>query len=235
MAIRIEGLFVSKVGFASRQNRVPLLRELTIINDDAATYHDLTLALSADPPLLDSKIWPIDLLAAGAHLHITERYIPLNAGLLSSLSARQPAVLTLRLLAGREELASQHFSLEILPRDEWSGAMPELLAAFVISHDPGIASVLQAMAEVLHRAGKATPPDGYRGASRSRSWEQASAVWSAICSFNLNEVLPVIHFEQNGQKILTPGQILAGGEATALDLALLFAAVLERAGLHAVV
>lgn len=233
MAIRIEGLFVRKVGFVSRQNRVPLLRELTIINDDEATYHDLTLELSADPPLLDSKIWQIDLLSAGAHLPVTERYIPLNAGLLSALTTRQPAVLTLRLLAGGEELARQHFSLEILPRDEWSGAMPELLAAFVIPHDPAIAAVLQAAAEVLHRAGKTTLPEGYRG--QRHCWEQASALWSAICSFNLNEALPATCFEQYGQKILTPGQILAGGEASALDLALLFAAALERAGLHAVV
>jgi hypothetical protein len=47
-------------------------------------------------------------------------------------------------------------------------------------------------------------------------------------------VLPLASFEQEGQKIRSPSQVLDGGVGTCLDTALLFAAALEQAGLNPV-
>ncbi|WP_234014718.1 MULTISPECIES: hypothetical protein, partial [Cronobacter] len=63
----------------------------------------------------------------------------------------------------------------------------------------------------------------------------ASALWTAICNLGLSYALPPASFEQNGQKIRTPGAILEGKVATCLDTSLLFASALEQMGLNSLI
>ena len=65
--------------------------------------------------------------------------------------------------------------------------------------------------------------------------ELASAIWSAVAGLRLSYALPPASFEQTGQKVRTPSQILDGRIATCLDTALLFAAALEQASLNPLV
>jgi very-short-patch-repair endonuclease len=111
--------------------------------------------------------------------------------------------------------------------------MPELLAAFAMPNDPAVDRILKAASDVLRRAGKRDQIDGYVGKSRTRVWELASALWSAVACQRLSYALPPASFEQQGQKIRTPSAVLDNRIATCLDTALLFAAALEQAGLNA--
>src|SRR5580704_7576736 len=99
MDINIEAIVASKLGFASHQNAVPVLRELLITNNSDADCNNLTLQLVADPPFLESKTWLIDRLSKSDSLHIKERDIKLNAGYLADLSESLTGELTLRLIS----------------------------------------------------------------------------------------------------------------------------------------
>lgn len=235
MNIKIEALIARKIGFASHQNAVPLVRELSICNQEQSTFENLQLTLSTDPEFVESRTWHIDRIHAGDRLSISERDIKLNAGYLSGLTESLSAEVVMRLCHGDELLVEQRFATELLARTEWGGlsAMPELLAAFCMPNDPAVDRVLKAASQVLRRAGKKDGIDGYESKSRSRTWELASAIWSAVCSFQLSYALPPASFEQQGQKIRPPGVVLENGVATCLDTALLFAAALEQAGLNA--
>lgn len=235
MTIRIEGVIASKVGFASHQNAVPVLRELTVHNDGDADYNDLVLELVADPPFLEAKTWRLDRLGKTSSLHISERNLSLNAGYLADLVESLAATLVLRLSCKGETLYSQSFPIELLARNEWGGvgSMPELLPAFVMPNDSAVDRILKSASDVLRRAGKADGIDGYESKSRTRTWELTSALWSSVCGLRLSYALPPASFENHGQKIRPPGLILEGGVATCLDTALLFAAALEQAGLNA--
>lgn len=235
MSITIEALIARKIGFASHQNAVPLVRELSVSNQGDQPLQDLVLTLSTDPAFVETRTWAIDRLNPGDRLSVTERDIKLNAGYLAGLSESLGADVVLRLSHGDELLVEQRFPTELLARTEWGGlsAMPELLAAFCMPNDPAVDRVLKAASEVLRRAGKKDGIDGYEGKSRTRTWELTSAIWSAVCSFRLSYAVPPASFEQQGQKIRAPGLILDNGIATCLDTALLFAAALEQAGLNA--
>lgn len=234
MTVDIQGVVTRKIGFASHQNAVPVLRELELINRSDTALEDIVLELTSDPPFLESKNWRIDRLREQTTLHITERDLKLNAGFLADLTESLAGEITLRLTKGTETLATRSFQVEILAKNEWGGAasMPELLAAFAMPNDPAIDRVLKAASDVLRRAGKKDAIDGYEGGSRSRAWELTSAIWSAIASFSLSYALPPASFEEQGQKVRTPGAILEARVATCLDTALLFAAALEQAGLN---
>ncbi|WP_122223256.1 DUF4011 domain-containing protein, partial [Pseudomonas syringae group genomosp. 3] len=235
MNIKIEALIARKIGFASHQNAVPLVRELSIWNLEETSFENLTLSLSTDPDFVENRTWHLDRIHAGDRLSISERDIKLNAGYLSGLTESLSADVIMRLSQGDNLLVEQRFPTELLARTEWGGlsAMPELLAAFCMPNDPAVDRVLKAASQVLRRAGKKDGIDGYEGKSRTRTWELASAIWSGVCSFQLSYALPPASFEQQGQKVRPPSVVLENGVATCLDTALLFAAALEQAGLNA--
>lgn len=234
LPIRIAAAVAEKIGFASHQNAVPILRELEIHHEGEAAYRDLTVHLSANPPFLSERTWRIDELTPGTSLHVTDRDVELDASFLGDLGECISGTATLRVEAGGEVLAVSSFPVELLARNQWGGvdSMGELLPAFVTPNDPAVDRVLKATSDVLRRAGKPDAINGYEDKSRTRTWELTSAIWSAICGLRLSYALPPASFEHVGQKVRTPSAILEGGMATCLDTSLLFAAALEQAGLN---
>ena len=234
MTFEIKAVVAGKVGFASHQNAVPVLRELEIAGHAEAPVEGATLTLTADPAFLTPKTWRIDRLAPDGALHVADRDVALNAGFLNDLTESIRGTVTFRLAVGDEVLAEATHPIELLARSEWGGAgtMAELLPVFVMPNDPAVDRILKAASDVLRRAGRPSGIDGYQTKSRERVWELASAIWSAIAGFRIAYALPPASFEQQGQKVRTPGAVLEGQIATCLDTALLFAAALEQAGLN---
>jgi very-short-patch-repair endonuclease len=236
MGISIEGFVSTKLGLASHQNAVPLLRQLTIVNGGVEGHDDLVLELEPSLPFAAAKTWRIDRLGPDSSMAIPDRDIELKEGYLADLTESMQASVHLRLRSSTVVLAEQRFPIKLLARNQWGGAgsMPELLAAFCMPNDPTIDKVLKSTSDVLRRAGRPDGIDGYRAGSRQRVWELASAVWSAVCGYQISYALPPASFEQEGQKIRPPSQVLDGSVGTCLDTALLFAAALEQAGLNPV-
>ena len=235
MGIALEGIVASKIGFASHQNSVPILRELSISNDSELDYDNLIVELTGSLPFLEPKTWRIDRLLHESSTRITDRDVRLHAAYLADITESLRCDLTIRVQTGNLVLAETSYPVELLAKNEWGGAhaMPELLAAFCMPNDPATDRVLKGASEVLRRAGKKDAIDGYIGQSRSRTWELSSAIWSSVCGLSISYALPPASFETQGQKIRTPSLILEGGVGTCLDTALLFAAALEQAGLNA--
>lgn len=234
MTIKIDVTVTTKLGFASQQNAVPVLRELEITNNSESDYDDLALILTTSPEFVEGKTWKVDRLPKGGSLHITDRNLKLNAVHLADLTESLRGELKLSLCCADQTLATETFEIEILANNEWGGAgvMPELLAAFAMPNDPAVDRLLKSASDVLRKAGKKDSIDGYSGQSRTRTWELISALWSSVCGLKLSYALPPSSFEMQGQKVRTPSKILDSGVATCLDTALLFAALAEQAGLN---
>ena len=238
MSWDINAASAAKIGFASHQNAIPVVRELSVSSTAEQLSEGLKLTLFGDPPFVQPKSWRIDALAPGDTLRIADRDIALNATLLNDLTESLSGTLTF-LLADWEgaTLAKISQPVELLSRNQWGGigAMADLLPAFVMPNDPAVDRVLKAASDVLRRAGKPDALDGYKSGKRERVWEFASAIWSAVAGLRLSYALPPASFEQIGQKVRTPTQVLDGRIATCLDTALLFAAALEQANLNPLV
>lgn len=233
--VEIEATFASKIGLASHQNAVPLIRELRLGSAAEQNHENCRLTLEADPAFVQAQTWQIDRLRPGDALSITKRDVQLNATMLDGLTESLIGTVTLALTADSgAQLAKVIHPIEVLAHNEWGGttAMAELLAAFVMPNDPAVDQVLRGASNTLRAAGKSPEIDGYRSKDRSRVWQYASAIWSAVAGLRLTYALPPASFEQVGQKVRTPGAILEGRLATCLDTALLFAAALEQAGLN---
>ncbi|PWG61188.1 DUF3320 domain-containing protein [Spiribacter halobius] len=225
------------VNFACQQNNVPILRDLAVRNDGSQALENLTVEISSEPAFVTTRTWVVDRLAPGDQVHLNDRRVALDPGLLWQLTEAVTGLVRLRVLAGDEELTRTEKPVELLARMEWGGAayMPEMIAAFVTPNDAAVERILKAASEHLQRAQMPSGLDGYQSGSPQRVAYLISAIWASIGSLGISYASPPASFERNGQKIRTPSHILESGLATCLDLTVLFASCLEQAGLHPII
>ncbi|PJJ17449.1 AAA domain-containing protein [Janthinobacterium sp. 67] len=238
-AIRISN--ASKLNLADFQNSIPLLRELTIVNDGNGEITDLRLRLESFPPFLKSKTWLIDACQGKSNYDIKDCDVQLDGIVLGKLTEAETSTITLTLLGKTDAstervLATEERKVELLPRNQWGGLshLPDLVAAFVQPNEPAIDRLLKQVADVLRQAGKSPALDGYQGGAK-RAWELTSALWTAVAGLGLDYALPPASFEHRGQKVRSAAQVMDARIATCLDLTLMFCSALEQAGLNPIV
>jgi hypothetical protein len=179
----------------------------------------------------------VDRLIPGDRLPLSDRKVELDAGYLAGLNEAERGEITISLSSAGQLIDEQRFAVRLLARDEWGGTvdMAQLLPAFVMPNDPGVAQILRTTAERLAAHGHPSGLDGYQSQSPQRAFLLTAAIYSAIAGLALHYAEPPASFERRGQKIRRPSTIAEERLATCLDTALLFAAALEAAGLHPVV
>ncbi|CAK0749092.1 AAA domain-containing protein [Azospirillaceae bacterium] len=241
--LRIEATITSRLNLAFHQNAAPVLRELTLINDGAAPFHNIELMLDSEPEFLVRRIWRIDAIGPQQRVPILKLDVGLKGAMLGRLTEAETATAIFTAVTShnktdddKTELARLVLPIELLARNQWGGLghMPEMIAAFIQPNEPAIERLLKKVAEVLRENDKSPALDGYTGNPR-RVWDLTSAVWSALGARGLDYVLPPPSFERAGQKVRSPSQIIESGIATCLDLTLLFCAILEHCGLNPLV
>jgi very-short-patch-repair endonuclease/DNA polymerase III delta prime subunit len=238
LALAIHGNIAAKINFACQQSSFAFLRDLRVENRDVeSSLDDLRVTLRSNPEFLKQKSWRIDRIAPGEIVTLKDRDIELDGGFLLNLAESVQGTAHCTVEAGGRVVGEQSWPVELLAYNEWGGAgyMPELLAAFSMPNDPAPDSVLHDAVKALRKACKPDGIDGYKSGSRARVWELASAIYTAITNLGLGYTLPPSSFEQNGQKIRLPAQVLENRVATCLDTTMLFASVFEQAGLNPIV
>lgn len=234
--ILIQAKFLPKFNLAFFQNSVPVLIELNLLSTNDQPLSNLTLTLSTTPAFIKPKIWHIDMIAAGQKLPIPDRDVQFDNSMLVQLNESENIQITLSLTFNDDVIAKVEDTIELLPRNQWSGIghMPEMIAAYVQPNDPLVERLLKKAASILREHEKESSLNGYLGGPK-KAWEIASAIWTAIGSLGLDYALPPASFEVSGQKIRTPGQISDAGLATCLDSTLLICAALEQCGLNPII
>lgn len=143
------------------------------------------------------------------------------------------------------ELRRQVFPVEILPFDEWRDDDENRgwLPSFVLPRDPAVAEIvaradghLAALADHAH-AGF----DGYQcqAPGADDPWAgvdlQVRALWTVLMhDLGLRYINPPPTYRHLSQRLRSPGEVVAAGRGTCIDLALLVAACLEYVGIDPV-
>src|ERR1700730_1148950 len=230
----IEARFQPSISAVLWQNSVPVLCDLTLRNTTDENFSALRLELSCDLPAVHPRTWMVQQFAPGQIRTVQDLDVQLGGPYLSALTEACRCTVTLTATSGDSVLAVQTIELRLLPANQWGGVagIPDLLAAFVLPNDPAVASVLLKASELMRAQGIDDSLEGYQRADKQRVWQQAAAVWSAVCHFDLHYINPPASFEQAGQRVRLPSQIIEERLATCLDTATFFAACLEQIGLR---
>ena len=231
-AIRIE--LDGRINFAMQQNDVPVIKSLVIDNPLDRALENLHVQVSGEPGFCEpwearlSKIPP----QSSHRLRLVD--LTLSPVYLDDLTERVRGQLRVKLYEGDTLRVETVERVHCLARNEWGGlsSLPEILAAFVLPNHPVVARILKGAGDHLQRWTQDASLSGYQTKDARRVALVAAACFTAIKDLQLRYINPPASFEQEGQKIRLPGQILDEEMGTCLDLALLAGACLEQSGLH---
>ncbi|TNF28003.1 MAG: DUF3320 domain-containing protein [Deltaproteobacteria bacterium] len=226
--------YTPRVNFALQQNDIPVIRLLRVDNLTDARVEDIELRVSADPMVFEP--WTTRIAAIDAHATYNLRSLPLalSADRLAAQTESEAGRIRVDAFVAGAPAGSIDLDFEILAFNQWSGlrSLPELLAAFVLPNQPAIETVLKVARRHLERLVGDPSFNGYQERSRQRVVAMSAAIYGAIQDLGITYVNPPASFEQEGQKVRLPDQLLASQMGTCLDLTVLLAACLEQAGLN---
>ena len=225
---------LGRVNFASAQNDVAIIEEITVENPTDEALSDVRITLRATPPIIREKTWTIDRVAPGSHLSVRDLSTPLDIERLEGLDEAEIGELEFRMEVQELQTIVKKRRIELLARDEWGGVgdMAQILAAFVSPNDQAVARVLKDAARLLESAGRDGSMNGYQSGDPRRAYLLAGAIWSAVTGLALTYAEPPASFEREGQKIRGPSRVTGERLATCLDSTLFLAAAFEAAGLN---
>ena len=222
--------------YAMQQSAVPWLRSIHLRNGAAEPLRDVTLTLEVEPPIAAPVTQRVAEIPAGGEFEwkVDPRVVP---GMLANVLERVRGELRATVFAGDEVVAATTQPLEVLAYNEWPGLspLPALLAAFCSPNHPGLAPTLHAVSDAVRGTTGSGALDGYQQKDPARVLAFLGAVHDVLEAHGITYVNPPPSFEDIGQKIRTPEQVLGDRLGTCLDLALLQAALLEHIGLHPLV
>ncbi|MDX2016059.1 MAG: DUF3320 domain-containing protein [Planctomycetota bacterium] len=232
--VRLSIEAVESVNFAMHQNDVPVVRSVRIENASERTLRDLRVRISASRPIFTPWESRLDALAPGLAHRLDSIDLALDPNVLCNQAERERLRLDVEILAGEEPLASAAAPLDLLAFNEWTGAggLSDLIAAFVTPNHPSVEALVAETRDALGRMTGDPSLSGYQAQDPARVSLTVQAAASAFRAREIGYVNPPASFERTGQKVRSADQVLDGRLGTCLDLAVVFASILEQIGLH---
>jgi hypothetical protein len=230
---------VDVINYASAGSGIPIVRRLQLLNTSEEALEALTLRVAVECALVDGipAEWEraIGALPAGETLVFDDIPLHLDPGLLARLDEAVAAQVVVQVMRGDIALGRWTRPSRLLAHNEFYNelAMAELVAAHIQPNHPAIVPVLQAAGELLQRETGDSSLQGYQSGPE-RATKIAAAIFEALRVRRIGYINPPASFEDTGQKIRTPEQVLEDRLGTCLDLACTYAACLEQAGLNPV-
>jgi very-short-patch-repair endonuclease len=232
--------YAHRVNFAFQQNAIPVIRRIELRNHSGSDLHQVVFRFSSSPEWARNFEQRIDLIPGQSDHALTDVPVELNLDYLASLSDRVRGELRIEVLAAGkpdgepEPLLTKTVPVEVYAFDEWTGlaSLPEILAAFVTPNVAIVEQLLSRASDLLGETTGSSAVNGYQDRSKKRVYEILGNIFRAVREQGIRYSNPPASFETTGQRIRFCEQIMRSKLATCLDLCLLFAALLEQAGLR---
>ncbi len=221
------------LSLASTHNGVPIIRELTLELAGGQSYRNLEIHVRTEPEFTLPFVLRIDRLDPEGPRRFSNLAIRPNHQFFAEITEAYEGTLYIEAVREQQRVAAISMPIRLLPPEQWEGLhdLPEMLAAYIQPNHPYIGKILSKAAQALKRVGQ-PGFTGYQQNSREVAGKQVAAIYAALREEHFGYINPPASFHASGQRIRLPDQIGSERLATCLDLAILFAACLEQAGLH---
>ncbi len=225
------------VNFAMQQNRVPLLKEIRVRNVSNSLLSDLVVEVTADPEFATRWTCGITELSSLEEVSITDIPLAVSASYLAQLTEGVAGNLRVRIRMGKVGLYDQTVPVDLDAFDQWRGLSmePKVLASFVQPKHPALPPILVKASEILKKWSGSPTFDEYQTRDPNRVKMQMASVFAALAELKVVNVSPAVDYTRSGDKLRFPDAIIDTRMASDLDMALLYASLLEAIGLHALI
>ncbi len=234
---KVEFLFTPVVNYAIQQNRIPLVRKLSIENLTDEDISDIQIKIESEPEFANTWEHHIDIIPSNQNLILDVKNLRLSSRFLSGQTERIAGEIKLSLSVGEEVIVQESYSVDVLAYDQWNGigVLPEMIAAFVTPNHPEISKILKSASDILGQWTGSPSFDAYQSLNPDRVKKQMAAIYEAIAGFDIVYCSPPASFELEGQRIRMCDTIFSQKLATCIDMALLYSACLEAIGLNSLI
>ena len=235
--ISVNFVYLPTINFAMQQNRVDLIRQLSITNGSDKILNNVKVSLLAEPEFAAVDPYMIEAIPPNETIRVESLNMNLSANYFAQLTERMAGHFTLKISVDDAILYSQTYPVDILAYDQWGGitSLPEMLSAFITPNHPAIVPIVKRAAIILEQWTGNTALDEYQSRNPDRVQKQMAAIYTAISEQNIIYSTVPASFEEFGQRIRLADTVLAQKLATCLDMALLYASCLEAVGIHSLV
>ncbi len=233
-SIRIDCTLMPVLNYALQQNRIPVIKQLSIINLSDEPLENIELQLSSTPELCIPLKKEIDYIPANSTYNVKDLHLMLNGDFLAGLTEKLTGLLRMSIFRDGLELYSDVLEMTALAFDEWHGSayLPELLAAFVTPNHPEVAKIVAEAAQLLGQWIGSPSLNAYQSNDPSRVLMQAAAIYGVLQKKNIVYAVHPASFERVGQRVRLCDAVMQQKMGNCLDLTLLYASCLEAIGLR---
>jgi hypothetical protein len=235
--IQVEFLYLPVINYAMQQNRVSLIRLLTIENTAEEALDEVKVVISCEPEFAHVYSQALETIPAGTKIRVDRVQLQLQTGFFTQLTERMSENITVEVFAKEQSVFKQCYPIDILAFDQWGGVsvLPEMLSAFVTPNHPVVAPILKRASEILGRWTGNPALDEYQSRNPDRVRKQMAAIYSALTEQDVAYCSVPASFEEYGQRIRLVDSLIAHKLGNCLDMSLLYSSCLEAAGIHPLV
>jgi len=210
---------------------VPLVNRLTISNISSANIENIHIRIKLAPEYGDLWEQSVQTIPKKKNFVLEHIDIPISLEKLRSVKESEQAYLKTEISSNGNNLFSDTKSIAVHAYNEWyfHPLISESLAGFILPNS-------EAVIEIIKHLDPSISVDGYQSGNISKIEALVSAIYIVLNKrLRIKYITPPASFEKTGQKILLPEDIMNLNRGTCLDLALLYAACIERINLYPLV
>lgn len=231
----IELQFEKKISYVMYHNRMNIVNVANVVNK-GDPLKDVTFRLHSSPSFFKPVESRYDLIQPGQSVFLLQDpsfSVILDPTHISEVTEKEVCTVTLEVQSSGEKIHEMSSLVDVLPFNYWPGAsMPETIACFVMPNSSSMSMMRSETSAILSSWGASPSLDGYQSEDRDSVKRQAAAVYAAMEKRNIIYVNPPANFDNTGQRVRTPEEVLSNREGTCIDLAVTYASILESIGIN---
>lgn len=234
--LKIEIEYLSPVNYALFHNHIPVCESCRITNGTEVFLADVILSCDGEF-FSHSESLHIPGIAAGQSVQIKDFDIIPDLSKLVQLTERISTQFTLKVLAEGETVYENNYSIDLLPHDYWTGStiLPQTLVSFVTPNHPAINALILETAQILKQNTESSSLTEYQSGNPNKVRNQVAAAFAAIHKQGIVYRAMPASYEEIGQRVSLPDQVLASKLGNCIELTLLMASLLEAIGINTVI
>ncbi len=234
-AIRVQLEVVTVYGYGSSYNRLPLIHRI-LIENPGETLEGLTVTIRVSPAFFVEKKIPLGKLEEKSAYAVCTPELSFDSTYLAYLKEPVPATVFVSLEKDGQIVAEGKRGMTLITADGWSGSetLPELLSVLVSPAQPEIDKIASAASQVLITRGIFRKRE-YGNHSPKSIMTMMECLYHTLRTLRLSYAMQAPDYSQKGLKLKFPEGVIHTRSGNSLEIALLYASLLEAMGCHPVI
>lgn len=224
--------YIRHVNYALYHNKVDICQLAEITNDSDRMLSEVEVTCDGDFIATFKSALPF--INSHETVRIADFCIAPIAGKLAEITEKITTSFCVRVTACEEIVFQQDFELTLMPFDQWQGLsiLPQTLVSFVTPNHPSISNLIVQAAAVLKDLTGSSCFHAYMTDNVNDVRMQLAAIYAAIHEQGIIYRSLPASFEEVGQRVSLPNQVLTSKLGNCIELTLLFATALEAVGIN---